>query len=460
MGSAVGRALTGVLVLAACGLASACDGGDAGPARAVPGARSDVNGDGLDDFVMQTYRGQDVLAVVVFGSRERRPVDLRQAGLTITLTGSAEVAPENPRLIGDVDGDGFGDVALTTGLGDQGYIVYGRDTAGAVRIDVRRPAPAGITEVAGLSGNGDQLGAIEPAGDVDGDGRSDVLLPGPKGRRLATVLRGGPRTPLVRALRPSARLLPVRGTRGWQNLAVGIGDHGGDARHDLAVATLQRGRSVAIGAWVAFGLPGVRGYRLSTDGRARTVRAGSRRAGYYVPACGKGRRAVGRCPADPDSIGASFGLSPPVPVGDIDGNGFDDLAVNRLDRRRRSVTRIVLGRRAIRREGSGRTLPAITWRGLGDVDGDGVPDVLGIRRGERRVAVLHLTRDGRIKATTRIRGKGVYDFAPAGDRDGDGFADLVAFGDEATMVVYGAPEHGVVDVGRDSGRVVEISGAG
>jgi hypothetical protein len=313
--------------------------------------------------------------------------------------------------------------------------------------------------IRGLSGNLDQLGAIERAGDVDGDGIDDVLLPGPFGRRVASVLRGGPRRSLVRARQPSRRILPIDGTRGWGNLAIGIGDHGGDRRDDLAIATEQRGRRVEMGVWFAFGHRGARRYRLSAGRHVRTVRAGRRHAGTYVAACGRPAARVGRCPADPDSVASDFSLQAPLPLGDVDGDGFDDVLVQRLGVRRRGVSSLLFGGRTTRRHRRVRTLPIQAYEALGDVDGDGVPDILAARRGEVRGRIMHLTRSGRVAATSRIRRDGVYGAERIGDTDADGFADVLAFDDRGALVVYGAPGYADVDARHDTGRAVRVRGA-
>ena len=451
-----------VLLVGCTSAGESSDQGAHSAAQTSPSAPTDVNGDGVSDFVTRAFNDRQPRAVVVFGSRDRAPVDVRDIGdrgLTITVVGSAEVAPEDPRLVGDVDRDGFGDVALTTGFGDQGYIVFGRPAGGTVRIDVRRPAPSGVTSIRGVSGDGDQLGRIEPGGDVDGDGFDDVVIPGPKRHRLASVLRGGPRLSLVRATRPSPRLVPIRATRGWQNFAVGVGNHSGDSGQDLAITTHQRGRASEMGVWVLFGLAEVRGYRLTAKRRTRTVRAASRRAGYYVPTCARARRGVGRCPADVDSVAATFVLGPPVPVGDVDADGFDDLLIESLNSQRRAVNKIHFGGGStpMRR---GPALPIVASTSVGDLDGDGIRDVLGARRGSGRVVAFHLTRTGRIGGITRIGGTDIYDIEGIGDADGDGFADLLATTDDGTALVYGAAERGTVDVNRRSDRVVRITGVG
>ena len=400
---------------------------------------------------------------MLFGARDRHPVDARnvgERGLTITITGSAEVAPGEPRMVGDIDGDGLGDAALTAGVGGQAYVVFGRPRGESVRIDIRRPAPAGVMEIRGLSGNGDQYGDVEPAGDIDGDGYDDALVPGPARRRLAWVLRGGPRVALVRVRQPSARVIPLEGTRGWQNIAVGIGNHGGERNDDLAVTTEEPGRPVKMGVWFAFGRTGTRGYRFAVRRRSRAVRTIGRSAGYYVPVCGASR--LGRCPADLDSAAAAFTLAGAVPVGDVNRDGFDDVLIKGLNARRRPVTRISFGHRASSSPGRSRTVPVEPfWFSLGDVDGDKIPDVLGTRRRERGVAIVHLSRSGRVAAKTRIVGrKQLYDFMPIGDPDGDGLADLLIPDWRGAVIVYGAANHRSVDVRRRSDRVVPIKGLG
>jgi hypothetical protein len=422
----------------------------------------DVNGDGLDDFVVRARKDPEIRmrAVVVFGSRERRPVDalnLGDQGLSITLAGSAEDEESaEARIVGDIDGDGFADIALT-GFAGQGFIVFGRPSGGSLQIDVRQPRSQDVMEVRGISGNGDQIGLMGPAGDVDADGYDDVLVPGPaRQRRVISVLRGGPRLPFVHVLKPSSRVVPIRGTRRWQNLAVGIGNHGGDQRADLAVVAQMRGRTVEMGVWIVLGRRGARSYQLLAGRRAREVHVGSHRAGYYVPQCGRSGAAVPTCP-DPDSYTTSFGLIAPERIGDIDRDGFDDFAIERLDLRQRRVSQILFGGR-IASQFRTRTLPFHWARAVGDTDGDGTSELAAFRRGHQAPEIFYLDRSARVVARTSLRGFEVYGVSPIGDADGDGFGDLLVVGDRRATLLYGAADRSAVYVWRPSQRAVPITG--
>lgn len=160
-------------------------------------AAGDVNGDGIDDLILlapyASGGGHDAgQAYVVFGQagQNRTRIDLSSLAATdgFTVQGSilngfvdATVAG-----LGDVNGDGFDDVAIGVPADNRGgtaaggaYVILGK--AGATRtsitLSVWTPLPASDGFVIQGDSAGDQAGAsISAAGDVNGDGIDDFII--------------------------------------------------------------------------------------------------------------------------------------------------------------------------------------------------------------------------------------------------------------------------------------------
>jgi len=203
---AVAEPLTGSLKLADLGttvagatISGVADGDNSG--LSVSGA-GDVNGDGIDDFLIGSYgadaggtnRGETYL---VYGQPNSSPfsgsLDLAALGSTVEGATFKGIADDDQagRFVsgaGDVNGDGLADVLIgawgaNAAGSDRGetYLVYGKGggspLSGAVNL-----ADVGGT-VAGATFNGaadsDQSGySVSGAGDVNGDGRADLLIAG------------------------------------------------------------------------------------------------------------------------------------------------------------------------------------------------------------------------------------------------------------------------------------------
>ncbi|MBI5516853.1 MAG: FG-GAP repeat protein [Deltaproteobacteria bacterium] len=197
-----------------------------GGALAIPGGISprlfgesvagvgDFNGDGFADLVVGApAREGDALVgqvVIYFGS---------SAGLTFAaapaLAGATRSFGATVVRAGDLEGDGFQDVAIADPGGRSLYYISGRSTMiGPAIVALEGDLPTGARIVA--------------VGDLDGD-RADELLVGAPGVRLVALRRVGDgfsRTPLP-------TVLSAWGPSG-QDLA-GAGDLNADGRDDLVV---------------------------------------------------------------------------------------------------------------------------------------------------------------------------------------------------------------------------------
>ena len=218
-----------------------------GSVEDVAGA-GDVNGDGLADLVVGSGGG----AFVVFGKSSTSPVDLSALG-----AGGFAISPPpghstplgtcpGPDIgssvdgIGDFNGDGRPDVVvagpgpLISFCGDTGaWVVYGKASTGAVALG----DPQGQAEFLWPGEN------AAGAGDVNGDGRPDVIVGTDIGGNGATVrFAGGGGFSMTGA--------------GTGFSTAGVGDVNGDGLADVAVGApdaSNNGRPYSGSAWIVFG---------------------------------------------------------------------------------------------------------------------------------------------------------------------------------------------------------------
>lgn len=148
---------------------------------------------------------------------------------------------------GDVDGDGFGDLAVgapegtVQGYAKAGYVSLVHGTADGVRVTRHKGITQNTAGIPGVPEAGDRFGSSVAMGDVDGDGYTDLVL-GSGGEAIGTVAGAGAVTIVFGAKgglgsdaiafhdpKPAAR-------QGFgDNLTVGDFDH--DGRDDIAVST-------------------------------------------------------------------------------------------------------------------------------------------------------------------------------------------------------------------------------
>lgn len=230
----------------------------------------DVDGDGLDDVGTATRRRGAQGGVVVLGRRAwpaRVNLDrLGRRGITI-LTGQG--SPATPWPVGDVDADGLADMAFVTDdprrvsidyAASMAWVVYGRAGGATVRFTNTRRSVRPSVRVRGRAAGfafrpdipcGCTFESIGQAGDVNGDGRADVLVP-ERSQEVNTVdlldvVFGQRRSRVQVGIGAGLRGLRIPGAAASRG-ATSIGDLTGDGYSDvLAPAATGGGLAVAPG---------------------------------------------------------------------------------------------------------------------------------------------------------------------------------------------------------------------
>jgi hypothetical protein len=295
----------------------------------------DVNGDGLDDMIVGAPdassiglgRGQ---AYVVFGSRNGFPAALSLSALN-GLNGFIlnEVADHQHAGFavsgaGDVNGDGLDDVivgapgipALEIGQG-QAYVVFGR-TNFATSPTVSLGSLDGSTGFTLTGIGGEHAGfAVNRAGDVNGDGRDDVIIGAPfadaagfnSGRAYVVFGQGSFAPSLALSALTGGSGFILDGTNSLDRAGASVsaaGDINGDGLDDLLVgAPYADVDGDDLGeAYVVFG---------KTTPFAATLAVSSLNGS-------NGFRLIGN--TDNNYAGGAV-----AGVGDVNGDGLDDLIV-------------------------------------------------------------------------------------------------------------------------------------
>ena len=158
------------------------------------GGGGDVNGDGYDDIAIQTVDFDvDAGLSVIYGGPDRsEEVGLGDAadgsrGFVVSRFTDLETFEGDVRIVGDVNGDGYDDIAMGvpsedwTGRNDEDkgavFVIFGAPGDPGASFDDLRDGEGGGFVLLGEIG--DRLGWSISSGDLDGDGLGDIVVGAP-----------------------------------------------------------------------------------------------------------------------------------------------------------------------------------------------------------------------------------------------------------------------------------------
>lgn len=422
----------------------------------------DINGDGYDDVALANNSADDTegLITVAFGApRKRLP---RTVELT-TLDGrngfrvnSDEQYVNSPLGGGgDIDGDGFDDIAIGNDDSATVWILYGRKRFPAEVTYGSDPGGRKALKVTSPKKNATFPTSVAIIGDMNGDGFDDFAI-GDREARTDGGKTGAVYVVFGRAKSDTPDALSIRdldGRNGFRldGVAVGdatgslvapAGDVNGDGLADLLVGARYAdpaGRRNAGKVYVVFGRKG----RLAASMRLAKLDGSN---GYTIPGVLAG-----------DSLGRNGSA---WTAGDVNRDGVDDFVLSAAESRNAYVARaalVVFGekrksfpksldlKRLNGKNGFRVRFSGIPVAGVGDVNGDGFDDamfsggyepkqdgylLLGQKKFPKYIE-FDITKN---VATVLIENVGdPGPVAPAGDFDGDGRADILIGSPEGNL---------------------------
>jgi hypothetical protein len=286
----------------------------------------DINGDGIGDILVSAMvaSAANGIVYVVFGASAPKP-DLVVPLASLDGTNGYKIMGESAGLLcgrglakaGDVNGDGFDDIILgapgsymSTTYAGAAYIVFGTSAPTTIPLELSTLPPERGIKLQGENTDDSCGRSVAGAGDVNGDGFSDVIIGAPlndetdfqSGAAYVVFGRNAFTTgPIALSALNGSDGFKILGADFFDKAGISVstaGDFNGDGISDVLI-----GAYTAYSAYIVFGrngpfdaklnlgaLNGVNGLKFSNDR--------DNRAGYSLSA-----------------------------AGDVNGDGFDDVIV-------------------------------------------------------------------------------------------------------------------------------------
>jgi FG-GAP-like repeat/FG-GAP repeat len=392
----------------------------------------DARGKELTSFMETGREGKEIsIQIAAGGAVYPITIDPLSTTASTTLNGAATGNKFGYSLAsaGDVNGDGYSDVIVGTGVANKAYVYYG--------------SASGLSVTAAWTGtqvSGSYGAAVASAGDINGDGYSDVIVGAP-GNNEVFVYYGS-----SSGLAATAAWTATQPSGSFGTSVALAGDVNGDGYSDIIVGA--NGTNTVYGYYGSVsGLPALASWTVSGannfgvsvasagdvngDGFSDVIvgaNTGNLAYAYYGSASGLSTSAGWT-----STVGAgNFGYSV-ASAGDVNGDGYSDIIIGAYSSNKAFV--FYGSSSGINTAGSTTLTGAsgsfgFSVAGAGDVNGDGFSDLVVGSNGGNNAFVYFGSAAG-ASTTSSWTGTGAagslygYCVAPAGDVNGDGFSDVI-----------------------------------
>lgn len=354
-----------------------------------PTAAGDVNGDGLGDVLLpysladNNGRASSGTAYVVFGKAGTDPVNLdtfdqgTQGGAGFRIDGAfpGSVSADTAAGLGDVNADGLDDVAVTAPFDGSAYVVFGKTDPAPVdllRFALETQVTEGFRIDTGVPSRSQDLN-VGSTGDVNGDGLADVgvgfirTLSSP-GTAFIVFGKTDPATVDTHDLGTSGFEVAGHARRSTFGALISeAGDVNRDGLSDVMISSTYRNCCGHASVYMIFGKQDTE--RLST---ASLGKAGYRVIGGFDTGMGDSTSLLGdiNCDGRSDMVVGE-------PASSHNGKWSGSIYVLYGKASVKTLKASDLGRHGFRIDGAHESdFLGLAVAGLGDVNGDGAPDLM------------------------------------------------------------------------------------